>query len=222
MDNNGWGSGLPLGKATLMTNFITEEQLKAMLPQGSWDKIPLYLGPLNETMEIFSINTPLRKAHFMAQILHETANLRYTEEIASGKAYEGRADLGNTKPGDGPLFKGRGLLQITGRSNYVKCQAYLRERLNDPKFDITSNVTAASQLSTNPLYAALASGYFWAFIKPKLNSSADSDDVYWVSVYVNGWAKQVKPYYPAREREPNHMKERVQMLAVTKKAFGLK
>lgn len=221
MDKNGWGSNLPLGNATVMTNFITEDQLKAMVPQASWGVIPTYIGPLNETMEIFSINTPLRKAHFMAQILHETANLRYTEEIASGKAYEGRTDLGNTKPGDGPLFKGRGLLQITGRSNYVKCQTYLRERLNDPKLDITSSVTAASQLSTNPTLAALASGYFWAFIKPKLNTSADSDDIYWVSVYVNGWAVQAKPYYPNREREPNHMKERVQMLAVTKKAFGL-
>lgn len=200
---------------------LTADQLAGMLPLGSGALINRYLYPLNETFDIFEINTPLRIAHFMAQILHETGNFKYTEEIASGKAYEGRSDLGNTRPGDGVLFKGRGLLQITGRSNYEKCQDYLRKRLNDPNFDITSNATAASQLSTNPLYAALASGYYWRYIKPKLNPSCDNDDVYWVSVYVNGWAKQAKPYYPNKEREPNHMKERVEKLAITKKALGL-
>lgn len=216
-----WESSLPLSPATVTPSFITEAQLKAMLPQSNWDKVELYLGPLNETMEVFEINTGLRKAHFMAQVLHETAYFKYSEEIASGKAYEGRADLGNTQPGDGMLFKGRGMLQITGRTNYVKCQAYLRERLNSPTLDITSSTTAASQLATNPLLAALASGYFWSVIKPKLNASADADDIYWVSVYVNGWAKQANPYYPNKEKEPNHMKERVAMLNVTKKAFGL-
>ena len=200
---------------------LTESQFKAMMPKEQWDKIPVYLTAINETMEVFKINTPLRKAHFMAQVLHETAYLKYSEEIASGKAYEGRADLGNTKPGDGQLFKGRGLLQLTGRDNYVKCQTYLRQRLGEPGFDITSDANKASQLSVNSLYAALASGYFWCSIKPKLNEAADRDDIYWCSVYVNGWARQSKPYYPDKDKEPNHMKERVQMLSVTKKAFGL-
>lgn len=200
---------------------LTEAQFQAMMPKEQWNKIPIYLAAINEAMEVFGVNTPLRKAHFMAQVLHETAYLKYSEEIASGKAYEGRADLGNTKPGDGQLFKGRGLLQLTGRDNYVKCQTYLRQRLGDPGFDITSDVSKASQLSVNPLYAALASGYFWHSIKPKLNEAADRDDIYWCSVYVNGWAKQSNPYYPDKDKEPNHMKERVQMLSVTKKAFGL-
>lgn len=215
------GSTLPLEPATVSLRHITVEQLQEMLPDSTDALAEVYVDPLNECMEIFEINTPLRKAHFMAQVLHETAFFKYTQEIASGKAYEGRKDLGNTQPGDGPLFKGRGLLQITGRGNYVKCQAYLREKLAEPNLDITSSVSAAGKLATNPLLATLASGYFWKFIKPKLNTSADKDDIYWVSVYVNGWAKQAKPYYPAREYEPNHMKERVQMLAVTKKAFGL-
>lgn len=230
-----WGNGSATAFNTLVEQYrvalkgqsgdrpvhLTEAQFKAMLPSANWDKVPVYHSAINETMDVFDITTPLRKAHFMAQVLHETANLKYSEEIVSGKAYEGRADLGNTQPGDGPLFKGRGLLQLTGRDNYLKCQTYLRQRLNDPRFDITSDVSKASQLSTNPLYAALASGYFWHSIKPKLNATADKDDIYWCSVYVNGYAKQANPYYPDRDKEPNHMKERVQMLSVTKKAFGL-
>ncbi len=63
-------------------------------------------------------DTALRLAHFLAQVGHESGSFKYMEEIASGAAYEGRADLGNTQPGDGKLFKGRGPLQITGRNNY--------------------------------------------------------------------------------------------------------
>lgn len=57
-------------------------------------------------------------AAFIAQVLHESVYLRYFEEIASGAAYEGRRDLGNTHPGDGRRFKGRGPIQLTGRANY--------------------------------------------------------------------------------------------------------
>ncbi|SQI69692.1 bacteriophage protein [Salmonella enterica subsp. houtenae serovar Houten] len=200
---------------------ITYEQLKLMLPSDQEAEVSIYLKPLNETMRLFEINTPLRKSHFMAQILHETGFLMYTEETASGNVYEGRGDLGNNQTGDGPLFKGRGLLQITGRSNYTKCQEYLKTKLNGRMFDITSSVSKAKQLSENPRYAALASGYFWKYIKPKLNTTADKDDVYWVSVYVNGWAVQEHPYYPDKAREPNHMDDRVNKLSIVKNAFGL-
>lgn len=64
------------------------------------------------------ITTQNEAAAFIAQVLHESVYLRYFEEIASGAAYEGRRDLGNTQPGDGRRFKGRGPIQLTGRSNY--------------------------------------------------------------------------------------------------------
>lgn len=64
--------------------------------------------------------TPIERAHFIAQTAHESGNFIYKEEIASGQAYEGRSDLGNTQPGDGKRYKGRGYIQLTGRANYKK------------------------------------------------------------------------------------------------------
>lgn len=99
---------------------VTLEQLKKIVPYAGV-RSGVFLGPLNEAMAEFGINTPAREACFIAQIAHESGSFRYVKEIASGAAYEGRKDLGNTQPGDGVRFKGRGLIQITGRSNYAAC-----------------------------------------------------------------------------------------------------
>jgi len=64
--------------------------------------------------------TNLERAHFLAQCDHESGGFIYKQELASGAAYEGRADLGNTQPGDGVRYKGRGYIQLTGRANYRK------------------------------------------------------------------------------------------------------
>lgn len=96
---------------------ITKEQLREIMPYASEANIDKYLPHLNDTMMSFNIDTPLRQAHFLAQLGHESGSLRYVREIASGEAYEGRKDLGNVCPGDGVKFKGRGLIQLTGRGH---------------------------------------------------------------------------------------------------------
>ena len=65
----------------------------------------------------------------MANMMHETCNFLYMKEIASGEAYNYRFDLGNTSPGDGPRYKGAGVLQLTGKYNYSR----LAEGIGDPK-----------------------------------------------------------------------------------------
>jgi predicted chitinase len=75
-------------------------------------KANLYAPYLVKAMDEASINTKTRIQFFLAQVLHESANFIYFEELASGAAYEGRRDLGNTQPGDGKRFKGRGPVQL--------------------------------------------------------------------------------------------------------------
>lgn len=128
---------------------------------------------LNEAMERFEINTPERQAAFLAQLGHESGRLRYVEELASGRAYEGRADLGNSEPGDGARYKGRGLIQITGRGNYAKASDALGvDFISDP------------ELLERPDYACLSAGWFWA--THGLNELADTGDFRKITRRING------------------------------------
>jgi len=122
----------------------------------------------------FEINTDLRQQHFIAQCAHESDHFQVTREYASGKAYEGRKDLGNTHKGDGERFRGRGLIQLTGRYNYTTCSKVL----GDP--DILAQPETVERF---PL-AATVSGWFWK--ANNLNAVADRDDPRAVCKIVNG------------------------------------
>lgn len=151
---------------------VTTEQILKIMPYAK-NRIPTYIDLINNWSEHFGINTPLRMAHYLAQIAHESAELRYTKELASGSAYEGRKDLGNTQKGDGVRFKGRGLIQITGRANYAAYAKYCGY-----------DVVAKPELLEQPVGAVKSSMWFWQ--NNGLNEIADTDDVRKVTKRING------------------------------------
>lgn len=151
---------------------ITGTQLQSIMPFAK-ARIPAFIEPLNAAMHEFHINSPIRQAAFIAQIAHESGELRYVEEIASGIAYEYRKDLGNTQPGDGMKYKGRGLIQITGRNNYHECGKALGVDL----------ITNPELLETNDL-ACRSAAWFWA--SRGLNDLADRGDFERITKRING------------------------------------
>lgn len=128
---------------------------------------------LASTLESYGIDTRLRIAHFLGQCCHESAGFRTTEEFASGEAYEGRKDLGNTKAGDGPRYKGRGLLQLTGRANYRDLGKIL-------KMDLEGNPHKAGE----PELSLIIACEYWK--KRKINPDCDRDDIITVTRKING------------------------------------
>lgn len=152
--------------------YITLEQL-SNISGIKKSKLSPYIDILNETLKKYQINTKLRITNFIAQILHESGGLQFFTEFASGSAYEGRKDLGNTQAGDGVRYKGRGAIQITGRFNYTKLSKDLGyDFINDPK-----------KLAETP-WCILSAGWFWNLTK--LNTYADKDDLVTITKRING------------------------------------
>jgi putative chitinase len=155
---------------------LTTAQLKRIFPLASASSLASFAGPLNDAMAEFGITTPARMAAFLAQVGHESGQLRYVRELASGTAYEGRADLGNTQPGDGARYRGRGLIQITGRANYQAASIAL---LGD-----------AQRLLDNPALlegaalAARSAAWFWR--TKQLSALADAGRFDDITQRING------------------------------------
>jgi putative chitinase len=151
---------------------VTAELLRQLMPYAT-GRVDLFAAPLLAAMDEFGIMTARRQAAFLAQVAHESGELRYVLELADGEAYENREDLGNTEPGDGPRFKGRGLLQITGRSNYAICGGALKlDLLNSPS------------LLEVPEGASRSAGWLW--MSRGLSGLADVDRFETITKLING------------------------------------
>jgi predicted chitinase len=160
---------------------ITDSDLQHIMPKLPQAKRELYLPFINKTMEIYEIDTPLRASAFLAQIAHESAELRFMEELwgptEQQKKYEPPSNLatalGNTQLGDGFRYRGRGPIQITGRANY---QMY-GDKLG---IDLVGN----PDLVTTPQYAFSTAGLFWK--SNGLNELADVQDFISITKRING------------------------------------
>ncbi len=179
--------------------------LQSIMPKARVGDLNKYLDALNEEMPGAAIHTPLRIAHFIAQLAHESGNFRYhtenlnysakalrgvfgryfptdekaeayarqPEKIAS-RVYARRMGNGDEASGEGWKYKGRGLIQLTGKDNYSRCGAALGlDLVNEPE-----------QVAENPNTAVAAAAWFWNH--RNLNAYADQDDVKAITKRING------------------------------------
>ncbi|MGR0136636.1 glycoside hydrolase family 19 protein [Pseudomonas sp. RSP] len=155
---------------------ITEPQLLRILPNAG-RQAGVFVSVLNTAMSKYGIVTVPRIAAFIAQVGHESGQLRYVREIwgptVQQAGYEGRPDLGNTVKGDGFKYRGRGLIQITGRANYATCgEALALELINHP------------ELLEQPQHASMSAAWFWS--TKGLNTLADKGEIVKITKRVNG------------------------------------
>ncbi|PMU84627.1 MULTISPECIES: glycoside hydrolase family 19 protein [unclassified Pseudomonas] len=155
---------------------ITEQQLLQILPNAG-RQAGVFVPVLNTAMNRYGIVGTARAAAFIAQVGHESGQLRYVREIwgptAQQAGYEGRADLGNTVKGDGSKYRGRGLIQITGRTNYAACgEALGLDLLSKP------------ELLELPQHAAMSAAWFWSM--KGLNTLADQGQFMKITRRING------------------------------------
>lgn len=137
----------------------------------------------NAAMIEAGATTPLRAAHFCSQVGHESGGLYYFREIHDGSNYEGRTDLGNTQPGDGRRFRGRGIIQLTGRywATEFSEWAYSKGLVNSSTYFVDN----PEQMETDKWGCKTAS-FYWTVARPGLNALCDADDVVGVTKAING------------------------------------
>lgn len=141
-----------------------------------------YAQPFTEAMQAAGCNTVQRAAMWCAQIGHESAGLRYMEEIADGSAYEWRADLGNVHAGDGRRYKGSGPIQLTGRNNFRSFTAWVRSQgIAYIDFEAQPEL-----VRDDPKWGFLAASWYWTQARPQINALCDAGNLEGVTRAING------------------------------------
>ncbi|HBF06179.1 MAG TPA: hypothetical protein DDW28_08855 [Prevotella sp.] len=158
---------------------VTREQMLAIIGDGQ--RTDYFLHYINAWATTFGINTPLRMAHFLAQVCHETNGFKLLREVGKpcyfNKYEQGKLAkmLGNTQKGDGTKYKGRGLLMLTGRANY---EAYQNSGY------CTGDIMTNPEWLEKPLGAVKSGMWYWW--KKGLNALADKDNILGVTKKING------------------------------------
>lgn len=176
---------------------VTLEELKRIMPHAG-KRAEVFEPHLNAAMQEFEVDNGLRIAAFLAQVAHESGELRYVRELASGAAYDTGAKaraLGNTPEDDddGERYKGRGLIQITGRDNYRACSEAL--------FGSGDFLLHHPEHLERPGPACLSAAWFWK--TRGLNELADKGDFKLITKRINGgyngWKDRLAYYERAKE-----------------------
>jgi putative chitinase len=172
----------------------------------------VFADVLSAGMAFYNITTPMRQAHFLPNLGHESGRLVYTTELwgptAAQRGYEGRGDLGNIHPGDGSKYRGHGLIQTTGRTNHAAARDRLRARFSDvPDFEEHPELLADTQ------WAALSACDYWDM--RNLNKWADEDNFDAVCDLIN--RGRVTP----REGDSNGWKERLALHIIARHTLGV-
>lgn len=185
-----------------ITPRLLQQALAISAPRASQWADVLEMGA-----QLAKVESDLELAHFIAQIGHETGQLRYTREVwgptSAQVRYERRFDapwpsdfsqsrtpayaanrlafaLGNIKPGDGKRYMGRGFLQTTGRGNYI----VLTDRLKDLVGEDSPDLVTAPMLLQEPPLVSLSAGQYW--LDKKIKRLAEADDLLAVTKRING------------------------------------
>ena len=150
---------------TSISSKITVTLLESVFPAEARKNVELNAPYLQAALEEFGISNKQLAAAIVAAVAFESQDFASRDEAGSGSNYEGRADLGNTNPGDGPRFKGRGYLQIVGRANYTRMSQRLGlgSRLVDSPEDanspeVASRILVAYFVDNPQIAAALGNG----------------------------------------------------------------
>lgn len=163
-----------------MTPETLSRAMGGSLPIAEYErKLPGILA----AMRVANITTVKRAAMWCAQLGHESVGLRYYQEIASGSAYEGRRDLGNTQPGDGRRFKGHGPIQVTGRHNHTRVSEWAHAKGLVPTR--TYFVDHPDELATDK-WGPMSAAWYWTVARPQINTLSDGGNVREVTRQING------------------------------------